>query len=226
MKAIILVASPEECCNLLNGDLSVLARKKFPSDYVGWVYTYCMKGKPYARSYLVRGNGLADYLAKAYDKNYVVKPKKFELYNFEDNGYSAEFYDFYGGKVVARFWCDNVARIINFPNGYETYVSGTFPNIKVMEEEELLKLSCLTREELRNYLPCDKERIGKAIHVAKVKPFDKPKEIKEFSAYCKRGVKCLHCKYYWTDDSAGYSIPMCSKTLTCAPRSGYCYIEI
>ena len=47
MKAIILVLSPKECINLFNGDLSVLARKKFSKDYVGWVYVYCAKKAPY-----------------------------------------------------------------------------------------------------------------------------------------------------------------------------------
>ena len=44
MKAVILVLSPEECYNLFNGNLSVLVRKKFSKDYVGWVYIYCTKG--------------------------------------------------------------------------------------------------------------------------------------------------------------------------------------
>lgn len=48
MKAVMLVLSPEECLKAFNGDLSVLVRKKFPKDYVGWVYIYCTKDKKYA----------------------------------------------------------------------------------------------------------------------------------------------------------------------------------
>ena len=51
-------------------------KKRFPRNYVGWVYIYCSKSKPY---FMVR-----------------IKDKK------DNKPYIAN------GKVVARFWCDEV----------------------------------------------------------------------------------------------------------------------
>ncbi len=38
MKAMILVLKHKECMNLLKGDLSILVRRKFSKDFVGWIY--------------------------------------------------------------------------------------------------------------------------------------------------------------------------------------------
>lgn len=217
MKAIILVLSPKECMNLLSGNLSILVRKLFPKDYVGWVYIYCTKSRPY----LVRGNGLADYLAKEYDKNYIPEPKKFEIYNFEDDGYSAEFYDFFNGKVIARFWCDKVEEIENtydeFRWGEEDY------NTETLNPDVLYEKSCLSFEEMDKYL---KGNYGYAIHITNLEIFDKPKEISEFKHLVKY-KNCSNCPYNH-ENMDGDICSKCEelKPLTRAPRSGWSYIEI
>jgi len=133
-----------------------------------------------------------------------------------------DFFKQFIGKVGLCFECDKVEEIIDDDSSSRT---------KTMSEKELLKASCLSEEELVDYLQFSKLNnncewvLGYAIHITKVKPFDKPKEIKEFDSYCKGGMKCLYCRHYWTDDSAGYSIPMCSKMVNHAPIT-YCYIEI
>ena len=38
---------PRHTCNILNGIKLLEIRKKFPKDYVGWVYIYCTKDKKY-----------------------------------------------------------------------------------------------------------------------------------------------------------------------------------
>ena len=43
MKAILLSIKPEWIAKILNGKKTVEVRKKFPKDYVGWVYLYCSK---------------------------------------------------------------------------------------------------------------------------------------------------------------------------------------
>ena len=58
---------------------------------------YCTKNKPY----LVKSNGTVERMEQLYNKDFVPKQKKFELYDFKDGGYSAEFYDFFNGHVVA-----------------------------------------------------------------------------------------------------------------------------
>lgn len=200
MKAIILVLSAKECMNLLNGDLSILVRKKFPKDYVGWVYVYVTKAH--------------DFKDEIYLEDFVEKPI--------DNRFGKSLLN---GKVVVRFWCNNVEEVkFNMD-----YVFGGLYNIKSYSNEKCFERDCcLNQEELDNYLNKNnnkRDNVGTAIHITRVQPFDKPKEIKEFDSYCKGGMKCLYCRHYWTDDSAGYSIPMCSKMVKRAP-STYCYIEI
>ena len=48
MRAILMSIRPQHTCNILNGIKLWEIRKKFPSDFVGWVYIYCTKDKKYA----------------------------------------------------------------------------------------------------------------------------------------------------------------------------------
>ena len=43
MKAILMTIRPQYVAKILNGEKTIEIRKKFPSDYVGWVYIYCCK---------------------------------------------------------------------------------------------------------------------------------------------------------------------------------------
>lgn len=43
MKAILMSIRPEWVAKILNGEKTIEIRKKFPKDYVGWVYIYCCK---------------------------------------------------------------------------------------------------------------------------------------------------------------------------------------
>lgn len=167
-KAILISIKPKWVAKILNEEKTIEIRKKFPKDFVGWVYIYCTK----ARHYLVRGNGLVDNLTKEYDKNYIPEPKKFELYNFEDEGYSAEFYDFFNGKVVARFWCDKVEEINRYCTG-----RGISYKTETLNDIELCDKSCLDLIEIDHYLYFKK---GYAIHITKLEIFDEPKELWQF----------------------------------------------
>ena len=81
MKSILLSIKPKYVANILNGIKTLEIRKKFPSDYVGWVYIYCTKKEPYARRYVHNDKwGTLEYIKS-------------------------------DGKVVARFWCDKVEEI-------------------------------------------------------------------------------------------------------------------
>lgn len=143
---------PQWVENILNLIKLWVIRKKFPKDYVGWVYVYCTKD-----GYLhLENNG-----KWSYSRN--------QKYTYVRTG-----------KVVCRFWCDKVEEIddcftmehINneYPDTYE---------LGVMEEEQLLKECCLTKEEMNAYYKGAKEPL-KAIHINDLEIFDKPKEISEF----------------------------------------------
>lgn len=79
MKAILLSIKPEWVVKILNGEKTIEIRKKFPKDYVGWVYIYCTKGKPEL--------SFVDCL------HYDLLEVASTIAN---------------GKVVARFWCEDI----------------------------------------------------------------------------------------------------------------------
>ena len=43
MKTILMSIKPKWVAKILNGEKTIEIRKKFPKDYVGWVYIYCCK---------------------------------------------------------------------------------------------------------------------------------------------------------------------------------------
>ena len=82
-KAILMSIRPKHVCNIFNLIKLLEIRKKFPKDYVGWVYIYCTKQSDLFKSYIRMGY-------------YTTRSTADDL---EYNG---------KGKVVARFWCDKV----------------------------------------------------------------------------------------------------------------------
>lgn len=192
MESMILVLTSRECADLLNGDLSVLVRKKFPKDYVGWVYIYCTKEQGLARLYNGRWND-----------TFVCEK------DITDNEFKRMYSGYDGkGKVVGRFWCDKVEEI----PVWKTYLYAN-------------KKTCLSKEEIKKYLNVsaidfeldENYIVGKAIHITKVKPFDKPKEIGEFKR--DSGRIGLHATPH------GNTLFHIFEPLTHAPTT-YCYIEV
>lgn len=118
-------------------------------------------------------------------------------------------------KVVARFWCDKVEEI---KWDYDSPALSKYIT-QDLDEWELGIKSCLTGERLIDYL--GKENSGYAIHITKLEPFDKPKEIKEFKTHlgCNKTINCMFCKYNVFNE--------CTRPihLTRAPQS-WCYVEI
>lgn len=114
---------------------------------------------------------------------------------------------FLTGMVVARFWCDKVE---------ETFFQQeeSFNN----EIEKTLKDSCLTYDELWNYVG---NKTFYKIHISQLEIFDKPKELIEFYKPCKyENIRCkdycLKYKQYGTCEVA--------ENITKAPQS-WCYVE-
>lgn len=56
MKAIMMSIKPKWVAKILNGEKTIEIRKKFPKDYVGWVYIYCTKGKQEIGKFNTKGN--------------------------------------------------------------------------------------------------------------------------------------------------------------------------
>ena len=152
MKSILMSIRPKYVADILKGIKMFEIRKKFPKDYVGWVYIYCCKQ---------RKNEIGCHI------------------NYEK----------VDGKVVARFWCDKVEEI------------------KPSNLDNFAKDSCLTIQELENYL-WSNICCGYAIHITNLEIFDRPKEISEFGTLTNKCNGFIGGK----------------KPLTKAPQS-WCYVE-
>ena len=151
---ILMSIRPQYVAKILNGEKTIEVRKKFPKDYVGWVYIYCTKGKE---------NLYKDYYVMSGKEGYfLTKCGDVEKLN---------------GRVVARFWCDKVAAIdCNYCFSIPGIAYTTFLD-KYYSDADLQKASCLNGNELMWYLGTKKEQVGYAIHITKLKVFDKPKII-------------------------------------------------
>lgn len=172
MKAILLSIKPEWLAKILNGEKTIEIRKKFPKDYVGWVFMYCSKG--------------GDYLHKNCADIWWLEDKEFKRKRKKLGLVAAEIFN---GKVVARFWCDKVDRYINGCN-----VAKKYPTFN--DFEKILAPACIYTDELENY--CEDLSFF-AIHISKLEIFDEPKELSEFKHCTEKTCiygKChkyMHC---------------------------------
>lgn len=202
MKAILLSIRPEWLVKILNGEKTIEVRKnKAIANAIkelikqygkALIYMYC--SKEHSGWCMVGINGHKSYYEK-YSKKSVYSPNTHEIGN---------------GKVVARFWCDNVDRIWKTTTSvwlYETEMSN-----------KLYEKSCLSDIELDRYFKPKalgfRYTYGHAIHISKLEIFDKPKELSEFYHYVKYNKKqAEENKQDWD---------FCK--LTKAPQS-WCYVE-
>ena len=83
MKALLISIKPEWVAKILNGKKTIEIRKRFPKDYIGWVYIYCTKDKKYA-NLINRGGFLTGMVVARFwcDK---VEEIKFETAPFDNN---------------------------------------------------------------------------------------------------------------------------------------------
>ena len=132
------------------------------------------------------------------------------------------------GKVVARFYCNNVD---NYVNGRKWSWNFGAPMWGACNDYEyILKDTCLTDDELRNYAD---DLAFIAIHISNLEIFNEPKELSEFRLCCSSqnhfdeySFKCMRCKAYRVDISQDEI--WCSKRkleLTKAPQN-FCYVEV
>lgn len=179
-KSILLSIRPQWVEKILNEQKTIEVRKQFPKDYVGWVYLYC---------------------SKATKSNERLLGNHKDNYRYHTTNDHIDFYSDYmlrnivNGKVVARFYCDNVEEI-------------TIEKWSPSKEQDLLKASCLTENQLFDYCNLESGKPFYAIHISKLEIFDEPKELSEF-----------YRKYDQHDYSPVYYMP-----ITKAPQN-YCYIE-
>lgn len=114
---------------------------------------------------------------------------------------------FLTGMVVAKFTLNKVSEYVNGVNWkYLQKGAGSYDDF-----ETILKPSCLTEEELSNYVE-DLSFYG--WHIDNLVIFDKPKELSEFKQPIDR-----YGKVNWNTNGNYYAL------LTKAPQS-WCYVEV
>lgn len=194
---------PKWVAKILNGEKTIEIRKRFPKDYRGWVYIYCTKEDNLC------------CIRKIYRDRYICG-KDFDIKDFPElsSGYEGN------GKVVARFWCDEVYT-------YDIQYQRTWSD--ELFAEVVNKNMCLTLQELHTYVG---DKVFHGIHISKLEIFDKPRELGEFMPIkwnkCnikdKNGLyQCDKCPFggnWWEHGSECRYGP-----LTKAPQS-WQYIEI
>lgn len=92
MKAILISIHPQWVAKILNGEKTIEIRKRFPKDFVGWVYIYCTKGKP---------NLWLPYEYDCFEQDEASQP-------YLSDGPMLDIDTKLNGKVCARFWVDKV----------------------------------------------------------------------------------------------------------------------
>ena len=199
MKAILISIRPNWVAKILNGEKTIEIRKTMPKcDLPIDVYIYCTKDR--------------DNLYRHFKGEFVLlkETRKECLWN---------------GKVVAKFTLNKVEKI-SLPYtkfGKLEWVGceneRTLQTIS-LDEKDLLKLSCLSEEEIYYYLNFkhSPNKCGYAWHIDNLVVFDKPKELSEFIK-----TTCKGCPFENTqichNDIDG---KLCR--ITKAPQS-WCYVE-
>lgn len=202
-KSILMSIQPKWVAKILNGEKTIEVRKRFPKDYIGWVYIYCTK---------VQGrNGETQIVRNIKTKKYCLW-KDLESYNANDirSGYN--------GLVLARFWCDSVEKLCG-----KMFDDRLCIVSKTMVEADICEKACLEFWELQKYLEHKEKKLGGvyhsgyAIHITNVEMFDKPKELKDFY-FQENCANCPHKKYCKASN-------ICKHDLQKAPQS-WCYVEV
>lgn len=171
MKSIILACTPAECEKIVNGDMSILVRKKVPKEVPFKAFIYVTKGKP--------------YLYRVDDDN------NFELTNTlrpKTDEYVKD-YNEQNGKVIGEFVCDRVYKW-ECKNRLEILESFPIWRASYMLFVDDLEKTCLTYDDLWKY---GKGKPLYGLHISDLKIYDKPKELGEFNRPCSYVGLCFSC---------------------------------
>ena len=118
----------------------------------------------------------------------------------------------YQGKVIGEFVCDRIDEFLVFEN--KTVQYWNYHN---------LEKSCLTYDEIANYIGTNKKGYG--LHIFDLKIYDKPKELWEFSYPC-TGKKCSKCQYEIREDLAFGEVGVgCGRNHITHPPQSWGYVE-
>lgn len=152
----------------------------------------------------VRKSAPKDFVGDVFE---VVSKTNFEKDLMEIPENEREFFRQFKGKVGLKFTLNKVEKILeHITNTYMSYCTNS------LSCDEFFEKSCLTIDELENYLNWNAG--GYAWHISNLVIFDRPRELSEFKIPCDFKCPKLGCCY-------------CHKNtrLTKAPQS-YQFIEV
>lgn len=157
IKALMVPIRPEHALHILNGKKTLDLRTWIPKDYVGWVYVYVTKGKPY----------LVDFREES------MMEQKYELFHNKKNVLGILKNKVVNGLVVFRFWFDEYFTYHHYNHGVGLYNDVAEYNVMYDDLEKL----CLDYREIENY---GKGKELYAWHIKKLEIFDEPKKLSDF----------------------------------------------
>lgn len=204
MKAILLSIKPEWLYKILNKEKTIEVRKnKALANAIrelikqygkALIYMYCSKDKKFPLVLSSDGESFQEYCNAKYYPPFI-------------RG------DVLNGKVVARFWCDEIVEVFT-----PTYICVDDNYYSCDNIEELLKSACITEDDLYDYIGEDNYHFF-AIHISKLEIFDRPRELSEFR------VKDKYIEWHYNSDGIGEEVHFeGTKPLLKAPQN-YCYVE-
>lgn len=196
-KAVLTSIQPKWVEKIASGEKTIEVRKSAPKCDVPFKgYIYCTKAKTIGDIILCK----SEENAKLFGYNAVKGINK---------GFAEKEDIDLKGKVIGEFVCDNIDEFFVFPDGAIQYWN--YAN---------LEKSCLTYEEIANYIGKDKK--GYAWHISDLKIYNKPKELSEF--YTKK--KCDACEVSGYESTACVYDEDCKVpiAITRAPQS-WQYVE-
>lgn len=227
-KAVLISIKPEWVEKILNRVKIKEVRKTIPKcELPCKVYIYCTKPKKW---YTVSECFMSSDECLFKQKNKIWLSNSFEWY---------EDAEYLNGKVVAEFTLNKVDKI-GLADAFRKYGLWLLNDETVLEDsqiEQFLRDSCLTYEQLTDYIGCgDVENWtfenGYAWQIDDLKIYDQPKELSEFNKYFDyKDYPCDKCEHSYTNreecciecELGDYKDCVYTK-LTKAPQS-WCYVE-
>jgi predicted transcriptional regulator len=229
MKSVLISIQPKWVEKIASGEKTVEVRKTRPKLEMPFkCYIYCTKGKDLLRE--------VDCSTRkgTYKTNYKIINLDYCTNKIANGKVIGEFVC---NKIIeheSEFWDDETYESIGYIDYDEEYGEREkYIFAENGEENALCKYSCLTWNELREYIGQDIKTFY-GWHISDLVIYDKPKELSEFKYHCKYEFDddfkhCESCDYHYYSNTPSSGIEEyctcdCLKTLTRPPQS-WCYVE-
>ena len=132
---------PQWVSKILNGEKTIEIRKRFPKDYVGWVYVYCTKDKKYA-NLINRGGFLTGMVVARFWCDKVEEIAKEDYYPNDDLMSATMWFEFHTKTMdkeqILKKSCLRKSELHNYLNlkrGYAIHIT----KLEIFDEPRTLQ---------------------------------------------------------------------------------------